>query len=223
MVRVRVALCQVDATVGDIDANLRKILDTLAQAERGGADLAVFPELVVTGYPPEDLLFKPSFIEANRRALDRVAEATGRCAAIVGFVDEDEELYNAAAVLSGGKLHGVWHKQVLPNYGVFDERRYFAPGPGVSQLYLVSGVRTGLCVCEDAWSPLGPVTELGLGGAELVVVLNASPYRRGVMNERRSMLATRAADASASLVNVCLLYTSPSPRDPKTSRMPSSA
>ncbi len=205
MARLRVALCQVDVVVGDLDQNVAKILAAMAAAEREEADLAVFPELAVTGYPPEDLLLKPAFVEENLRALDRLAAASGRCAVVVGYVDEDGDLYNAAAVLGGGKVHGVWHKQPLPNYGVFDERRYFATGTGPTEVFVIGGVRTGVTVCEDAWSPAGPVAQLGSGGAELVVVVNASPYRSGVIPERRRMLGTRAADASTALVYVNLL------------------
>jgi NAD+ synthase (glutamine-hydrolysing) len=203
--RLRVALCQLDPVVGDLDGNVERVLASLAEAEAGAADLAVFPELVITGYPPEDLLIKPSFVEGNLRALERVAAATTRCAAVVGFAEADGDLYNAAAVCAGGKVHGTWHKQLLPNYGVFDERRYFRPGTGPDQLYVIGGVRTGVVVCEDAWSPAGPVARLGEGGAELVVVLNASPYRQGILDERRRMLATRAADASVVLVYVNLV------------------
>ena len=205
MGNLRVALCQLDAIVGDLDGNAEKVIAALAAAEDEGADLALFPELVLPGYPPEDLLVKPSFIEGNLQALSRVAAASRRCAAVVGFVDEEAALYNAAAILAGGKVHGVWHKELLPNYGVFDERRWFRPGSGQDQLYVVNGVRTGIVVCEDAWSATGPVARLGAGGAELVVVINGSPYRHGVLAERRRMLATRAADASVVLAYVNLV------------------
>jgi NAD+ synthase (glutamine-hydrolysing) len=202
---LRVALCQLDAIVGDLDGNAEKVIGALAVAEDEGADLALFPELMLTGYPPEDLLVKPSFVEGNLQALSRVAAASRRCAAVVGFVEEQGALYNAAAVLAGGKVHGVWRKELLPNYGVFDERRWFRPGSGQDQLYVVNGVRTAVVVCEDAWSATGPVARLGAGGAELVAVINGSPYRHGVLAERRRMLATRAADASVSLAYVNLV------------------
>ncbi len=202
--RVRLALCQLDPIVGDLDGNVAKVLAALSEAESAGADLAIFPELVITGYPPEDLLVSPAFVEGNLRALETVAEATGRCTAVVGYVDADCDLYNAAAVCAGGKVLGVRHKEILPNYGVFDEQRWFRSGStgGDDTLYLVNGVRVGVVVCEDAWSPTGPVARLGAGGAELVVVLNGSPYRAGVLAERRRMLATRAADASVVLAYV---------------------
>lgn len=208
MGRLRVALCQLDAVVGDLDGNVAKVLTALAEAEGAGADLAVFPELVITGYPPEDLLVNPAFVEGSLQALQGVAERTGRCAAVLGYVDADRDLYNAAAVCAGGRVHGVWHKEILPNYGVFDERRWFRPGtpalPG-DFLYLVNGVRVGVVICEDAWSPTGPIARLGAGGAEIVVVLNGSPYRTGVLAERRRMLATRAADASTVVAYVNLV------------------
>ncbi len=205
MSRLRVAMCQVDVVVGDLAGNVETILAAMDEAENQGADLAVLPELAVTGYPPEDLLLNPAFVEENLRSLDRLAAASGRCATVVGYVDEDGDLYNAAAVLCGGKVQGVWHKQLLPNYGVFDERRYFAPGTTPEDVYLIGGVRTGITVCEDAWSPSGPVSILGEGGAELVVVANASPYRQGAIAERRRMLSTRASDTSTALVYVNLV------------------
>ncbi|MGH9299865.1 MAG: nitrilase-related carbon-nitrogen hydrolase, partial [Acidimicrobiales bacterium] len=137
MGQLRVALCQVDTVVGDIDGNVAALLGVLGRAEAEGAELAVFPELAITGYPPEDLLIKPSFVGDNLRGLERLAAATGRCAAVVGFVDEDGDLYNAAAVLGEGKVRGIWHKQLLPNYGVFDERRYFAAGTGTEEVFSI--------------------------------------------------------------------------------------
>jgi len=202
---LRIALCQLDVTVGDLDANAEKVIARLGEAEAAGADLAVFPELVLTGYPPEDLLLESGFVEGNLLALEKVAAATQRCAAVVGFVEEDGDLYNAAAVCAQGEVRGVVRKQLLPNYGVFDERRYFAPGDGPDELFLIAGVRVGVTICEDAWSPTGPVGRLGEGGAELVVTLNASPYRAGILAQRERMLATRAADASAALCYVNLV------------------
>ena len=202
---LRIALCQLNVTVGDLEGNAEKVLAKLADAEAAGADVAVFPELVLTGYPPEDLLLEPGFVAGNLLALEKVAAATQRCAAVVGFVEEDGDLYNSAAVCAAGQVRGVVRKQLLPNYGVFDERRYFAPGTDRDQLFLISGVRVGVTVCEDAWSPTGPVGRLGAGGAELVVTVNASPYRVGVLAQRERMLATRAADASSALAYVNLV------------------
>ncbi len=205
MGNLRIALCQLDATVGDLDGNAGKVISQLARAEAAGACLAVFPELVLTGYPPEDLLLEPGFVEGNLLALGKVAAATQHCAAVVGFVEEDGDLYNAAAVCAYGEVRAVVRKQLLPNYGVFDERRYFVPGGNRDTLFLIGGVRVGVTVCEDAWSPLGPIGRLGEGGAELVVTINASPYRSGILAQRERMLATRAADASCALAYVNLV------------------
>ncbi|MGI8751671.1 MAG: NAD+ synthase [Acidimicrobiales bacterium] len=202
MTRLRVALGQLNPTVGDLEGNADRIIDALGQAEDAGADLAVFPELAITGYPPEDLLLKPGFIAGNRAALEKVAAATGRCVAVVGFVDAAIDLYNAAAVCANGALIGTHHKEVLPNYGVFDEQRYFAPGRGATRLWAVGGVRVGVSVCEDAWSPSGPIAAQAAAGAELMVNINASPYYAGRGGERERMLATRASDASTTLVYV---------------------
>jgi len=200
--RIRLALAQIDPIVGDLGGNAEKIIAALATAEKAGADIAVFPELAVTGYPPEDLLLKPGFVSDNSEALSKVAAATGRCAAVVGFVDEQMDLYNAAAVCAGGEVRGIYHKQLLPNYSVFDEQRYFRAGSGVTQLFGIAGVRVGVSICEDAWSPAGPIAEQAAAGAELVVNINASPYYMGRATERKQMLATRAADASCALVYV---------------------
>jgi NAD+ synthase (glutamine-hydrolysing) len=202
---LRVALCQLDPVVGDLEGNVRRILGALERAEEEQADLAVFPELAVTGYPPEDLLLEPGFVQANLAALDEVAAATRRCAAVVGFVEEDRDLYNSAAICAGGKMHGSWRKQHLPNYAVFDERRYFAAGSGSGPLFGVAGAHVGITICEDAWVPSGPVLRHAAGGADLVVGINASPYRAGVLAERERMLATRAADASCALAYVNLV------------------
>ena len=205
MAQLRVALCQLNAVVGDVEGNAAKVVEAMATAEAAGADLAVFPELMITGYPPEDLLLKPEFVERSVRALDLVAAASARCAAVVGFVEPERGLYNAAAVVAGGKVHGVWHKELLPNYGVFDERRWFTPGDGSTPLFDIAGVPVAVTICEDAWSPEGPIARQAAGGAELVVSLNASPYRAAVLDERERMLATRAADASAAIVYVNLV------------------
>ena len=202
MPRVRVALCQLNTLVGDLDGNAAKIIDAYERADAGGCDLAVFPELAITGYPPEDLLLKPGFIRSNREALEKVAAATGRCAAVLGFVDADRDLFNAAAVCADGHVAGTYHKRELPNYGVFDEQRYFAPGTEPLRLFEIAGVKVGVSVCEDAWSPFGPIGEQAAGGAELIVNVNASPYYRNRLTERERMLATRAADASCALVYV---------------------
>src|SRR5436305_1095291 len=202
MARIRIAACQINPVVGDLNGNVGRVLAALEQAENADADVAVFPELVLTGYPPEDLLLKPGFVEDNLEALEKVAARTGRCAAVIGFVDEARDLYNAAAMCAHGSVAGRYRKRLLPNYAVFDEQRYFAPGREPLQLYSIAGVRVGLSICEDSWSPTGPIAEHAAGGAELVLNINASPYYAGRVAERERMLATRAADASCVLAYV---------------------
>ena len=205
MTRLRVAACQINNVVGDLDGNVDCILAALERADAAGCDVAVFPELAITGYPPEDLLLKPAFVADNQAALAKLAARTGRCAAVVGFVDSGRDLYNAAAVCASGEVKGVYRKRILPNYAVFDEQRYFAPGLGDPQLFLIGGVKVGISVCEDSWSPDGPIMDQAAGGAELILNLNASPYYAGRLAERERMLATRASDASCALVYVNLL------------------
>src|ERR1700730_5911011 len=137
MTRLRVALCPINVMVGDLTGNAERIIQAIAEAEQAGADLAVFPELVLTGYPPEDLLLKPGFVADNLEALAKVAASTERCAAVVGFVDEALDLYNGAAVCAFGQVQSVYHKIFLPNYGVFDEQRYFTAGTGATELVLI--------------------------------------------------------------------------------------
>jgi len=205
MGRLRVAACQLNLVVGDLDGNVDAMLTALGTAEAAGCDVALFPELAITGYPPEDLLLKPGFIADNQVALHKLAARTGRCAAVVGFVDTGRDLYNAAAVCALGTVQGTYRKRILPNYSVFDEQRYFAPGEGAPTLFTIGGVRVGISVCEDAWAPHGPIAEQAAGGAELILNLNASPYYAGRLPERERMLATRAADASCALVYVNLV------------------
>ena len=205
MPRLRAALCQLNQTVGDLEGNVERILRMYGRAEEAGCDVAVFPELAVPGYPPEDLVLKPGFVRDNREALDLVAAATGRCAAVVGFVDEGRDLHNAAAVCAGGRILGTYRKRLLPNYAVFDEQRYFAPGTEDQQLYGLGDTEVGVTICEDLWSPQGPMQDQAAGGAEVVVNLSASPYYRGRWQERERMLATRCTDSSCALVYVNLV------------------
>jgi NAD+ synthase (glutamine-hydrolysing) len=202
MRRLRVAGCQFNPTVGDLDGNVARMVDMVEEAEEAGADVAVFGELAITGYPPEDLVLKPGFVEDNLEALAAIAARARDCAIVVGFVDLDRDLYNAAALCHRGKVELRYHKRLLPNYAVFDERRYFSPGTHPLELVELNGLRVGLSICEDAWSPTGPVAELGRGGAELVLNLNGSPFRTGKQHDREAMLATRAADASVHIVYV---------------------
>lgn len=200
MPRVRVAAAQVNTVVGDLEGNAVRILDAYEAAAAAGADLVVFPELTVTGYPPEDLLLRPAFVAEAAETLEKLAARTGTTAAIVGFPEPGRDLSNAAAVLAHGRVQGVYRKHLLPNYAVFDERRYFVPGDDCGPLFVIAGVRVAVSICEDAWSPTGPIAQQAAGGAELAVNLNASPYYAGRLHERETMLATRAADASIPVV-----------------------
>ncbi len=202
MARIRVALCQLNTVVGDLDGNVGRIIAAYDEVEAAGCDLAVFPELAITGYPPEDLVLKPRFIESNREALDKVASRTGRCAAVVGFVDADRDLFNAAALCAGGQVLGTYRKRLLPNYAVFDEQRYFAAGDNPLTLFEVAGVKVGIAICEDVWSPEGPIADQSAGGAELIVIPNGSPYFEGRHGERERMVATRAEDAHCHIAYV---------------------
>jgi len=202
MARLRIAACQIDTHVGDLDGNVERILAAYRRATEAGADIAAFPELAITGYPPEDLLLKPGFVAANLDALQRVAAATVDCVAVVGFVDLARDLHNAAAICAGGEVRGVYRKCEIPNYAVFDEQRYFARGQEPEALYSVRGVPVGVSICEDAWNPAGPMADQADSGAEIVVNINASPYAEGKLARRERMLATRAADASAAVVYV---------------------
>ena len=201
---LRVALAQVNSTVGDLGGNTEKIVDWMARARRKKADLVVFPELALTGYPPEDLLLKPSFIRDNLRQLDQVVAASKGIAAVVGFVDLDLDIYNAAAFMFDGELKGVYHKVYLPNYGVFDEERYFHRGRECP-IFEYGGVRIGVSICEDAWYPAGPVSMQAGAGAELLVNINGSPYHKAKRVTRETMIATRAMDSRAFMAWVNLV------------------
>ena len=206
MARLRVALAQLNLVVGDLGGNVERIIAAVKAAEADGSDLVAFPELSTTGYPPEDLLLKPAFVADNRAALDQIAGASGRCAALVGFVDQDgPRLYNALAVCADGRVAGVYRKRRLPNYEVFDERRYFTPGREPMALYRIGGVRVGVTICEDAWAADGPVADAGRGGAEFVVNINASPYHAGKVQLRARTLADRAIEAGCPIAYVNLV------------------
>src|SRR5882724_2333736 len=193
MRRFRVGLGQINPTVGDFEGNVQKIVEAIERARALGCQLVAFPELAVPGYPPEDLLFKPAFIEANRKALDVVTRASRGLTVVVGFVDKRDDIFNAAAILHDGACAGVYHKQYLPNYGVFDENRYFQAGTE-APVFAVGETSFAVNICEDIWYPTGPTTRQALAGAELVVTINASPYHAGKGHQRERMIATRAAD-----------------------------
>ncbi len=204
MARLRVGVAQINAVVGDLDGNAERVFEAYEAAVTEGCDLVVFPELVVTGYPPEDLLLRPSFVAAAAETVAKLAARTGECAAVIGFPERAGGLYNAAAVCAGGRVLGVYRKQLLPNYAVFDEQRYFEAGNGAAPLFDVAGVRVAVSICEDAWQP-GPILAMVAEGAELVVNINASPYYAGRVAEREAMLAGRAVQAGVPIVYVNLV------------------
>lgn len=201
---LRIGLCQINTTVGDIEGNTRKILSYIREGKRKGVDLLAFPEMAITGYPPEDLLLMPKFIEANLQAVEEIAKATSFITAIVGFVDRDRDIYNAAVLLHDGKRVHAYHKRYLPNYGVFDEDRYFQVGRE-NFVFVLDSTPIGLSICEDLWYPGDPVrTQTLHGGAELIVNISASPFHAGKIASREKMLATRASD-NAAIVAFCNL------------------
>ena len=189
----RLAMAQVNATVGDFDGNTERIISAIQDARDLGADLIAFPELALPGYPPEDLLLKPQFIRENHDRLLQIAAECKGIAAIVGFIDSDSDIYNAAAVISDGEIVGTYRKMYLPNYGVFDEDRYFASGTECP-VYIINGTPVGVNICEDIWYATGPAVVQRAAGAELIVNINGSPFHAGKRAFREKMLATRAAD-----------------------------
>ena len=221
---IRVGLAQINPIVGDLDGNVEQIRSVIDQAESMGCDLVALPELAITGYPPEDLLLRPSFIRDTRAALDRVVASTRRAVVVVGFPEAPDtgshaatthaeavagdshaaiaNLYNSAAVCVDGRLVGTYRKRALPNYSVFDEQRYFVPGVEPLSLFAVGGTVLGVSICEDAWSQDGPIAELGRAGASLIVNINASPYNAGKADARAQMLAERAREAGAAIAYV---------------------
>lgn len=198
---MRVALGQLNTTVGDLDDNVSKMAEWASRASAQRADLIVFPELAITGYPPEDLVLRSEFVQDNLRALEALAKATGSgCDVVVGFVDSSEAgLHNSAALLRGGEVAARYAKCKLPNYGVFDEERYFKPGLGGTRAE-VDGSTVGLSVCEDAWAP-GPPFD-GYSGVDLVININGSPYHRGKVHQREDVLRDRVAETGSWLVYV---------------------
>ncbi|MEK7215405.1 MAG: nitrilase-related carbon-nitrogen hydrolase, partial [Chloroflexota bacterium] len=190
---LRLAMAQINSTVGDLEANARRICDAVDEARDLGANLVAFPEMALPGYPVEDLLLKPQFVDANLTHLRRIAGHCRSITAVVGFIDKTTDIYNAAAIIHDGEVAGVYHKQYLPNYGVFDENRYFRAG-SESPVYVIDGVRVGVNICEDIWHPVGPTALQALADAEVIVNINASPYHAGKWRFREQMLATRASD-----------------------------
>ena len=223
MPSLRIGLAQLNTVVGDIDGNASRIIEVMTRATALGCDVLAFPELAITGYPPEDLLLRSGFVDDVRAALDRIIVASSSCTTIVGFVEQGSAsrgtadhgevtasaqaagrpvLFNAAAVISSGSLRGVYRKRELPNYSVFDEARYFVAGDGPVPVFESHGVRFGVSICEDAWTEGGPIAELGAQDVQLVVNINASPFNVGKSQERAAVVADRASEASAMIAYV---------------------
>lgn len=201
---IRIALAQINPTVGDFAGNAAKIIASVEQAKSAGADIVAVPELSLTGYPPEDLLLKPQFITANRKALNDIIAASTGIISIVGFVDRTTDIHNAAAVICDGELKAVYRKNFLPNYGVFDEYRYFDAGQN-APIFAYGDVLFGVNICEDIWYPGGPTQVQALAGAQLIINISASPYHAGKGRDRERMLATRAEDNAVALAYVNLV------------------
>jgi NAD+ synthase (glutamine-hydrolysing) len=198
MRNLRVGLAQLNVTVGDLKGNVEKIVRYLDCARALAVDLIAFPELAITGYPPEDLLLRPQFIRDNLEALQEVVARSAGISAVIGFVDSDGEIYNAAAVIHDGRVVDVYRKQYLPNYGVFDEDRYFTPGTGCS-IHEIAGVDIGVNICEDIWYPEGPAQVQAFAGAEVIFNISSSPFQAGKRLSRERMLSTRASDGAVML------------------------
>jgi len=198
MTILRVALAQANSTVGDLAGNERKAIGFIQRAQQAAADLVLLPEMFLTGYPPEDLLLKPHFVSANMARLESLARQVRGITAIVGLAHYDGDLYNAAALLHDGQVRGIYHKSYLPNYGVFDEERYFQRGQDLL-LFRLHGATIGISICEDIWYPGAPSEDLALAGAQMIVNISASPYHQGKGAARHRMLATRAADNIAAV------------------------
>src|SRR3954449_8025893 len=196
---LRIALAQINTTVGDIDGNAEAIVNGVRRARAEGAQVVVFPELAVNGYPPEDLLLKTHFLASGRRAVEEIAAEVEDMVALVGFAEHAEDVYNSLAILGEGSVQGIYRKMFLPNYGVFDEQRYFQAGetPAVIE---VNGTTLGLTICEDIWEPGTPASDEALAGAEVIVNVSASPYHQGKGAERERMLVQRARDNLAYVV-----------------------
>jgi NAD+ synthase (glutamine-hydrolysing) len=204
MSTLRIGLAQINPTVGDFAGNTAKIIANIERARAAGAEIVALPELVLPGYPPEDLLLKPQFIESNLKALERIVPATKGIIAIVGCVAKSSDIHNAAAVICDGELKGFYYKNFLPNYGVFDEYRYFDAGQS-APIYAYGDVLIGVNICEDIWYPGGPTQLQALAGAQIIINISASPYHAGKGRSRERMLATRAEDNAVALAYVNLV------------------
>lgn len=202
---MRIALSQINVTVGDIDGNICRILQRIKSAKNLGVQLIAFPELAITGYPPEDLVFKSQFIQDNLTALEAVISESTGINVVIGYIDKDKSgIYNAAAIISNKNLIGTYRKIILPNYGVFDEQRYFTPGTRPT-VYDLSGIKTSINICEDIWSDKGPIECQQQAGAKLLVNINASPYHRGKRQQRELLLSQQALKHNLTLAYVNLV------------------
>tara|TARA_B100001559_G_scaffold141307_1_gene118713 strand:+ start:489 stop:2195 length:1707 start_codon:yes stop_codon:yes gene_type:complete len=206
---LRIAACQLNLHVGDLNGNKEKIIAAYRQAESASADIAIFPELAVCGYPPEDLLLKSAFVEEVQKTLEIISKEVNSCVAVIGFVSGEEaaadpirRTSNSAAVCANGRIYGVYNKRALPDYGVFDEERYFSPGKGKAPIFEIHGVNVGITICEDLWLPNGVVNELATNGAQLVLNLNASPYEQGKIQTRLEVLQQRIEESQIPIVYV---------------------
>ncbi len=204
MTNICIALAQINPTVGDFAGNAARIISAIDSARDAGADIVAVPELSLTGYPPEDLLLRPQFVSANLKALDQVVSAARGIIAIVGFVGRTIDIHNSAAIICDGRLISVYHKNFLPNYGVFDEYRYFDAGQS-APIFDYGDVLFGVNICEDIWYPGGPTQVQALAGAQIIINISASPYHAGKGRSRERMIATRAEDNSVAIAYVNLV------------------
>lgn len=202
MGKLKVAACQINPTVGDVTANTDKIIDVLEMAKRNGASVAVFPELAISGYPPEDLLIKPSYLRRCNQELQRLIGVVDGITAIVGTIEDDKQLYNSAAVIDSGRLVTLVRKEILPNYLVFDEKRYFTPGSDQAKIFIKDGVAFAVTICEDAWFTNGPISKAAQAGAKVVININASPFSIAKRQERAQMLRERCVENGVQIVYV---------------------
>ncbi len=204
----KIAVSQINLTVGNIENNLKKIKDEIGMALKQKADIIAFPELTITGYPPEDLVFKPQFLDSNLKGLEEIIDFSKSkdLLIITGFIDrQNDNIYNSAGIIYNGTLVDVYHKIYLPNYGVFDEQRYFSSGNEIP-VYLFKGIKFGVNICEDIWYPGGPLHYQALvGNAEAAINISASPFHAGKQDYRERMYATRAGDESIVLINCNLV------------------
>ncbi len=214
MQTIRIAGAQIDLLVGDVDANTNRVAELMEWAEGEGADLLVLPELTISGYPPEDLVLRPGFVNANLAAIRDLAERSARTTTLVGFVDRsagphrgavdavERKVANAVALLHDGAIRGIYHKVLLPNYGVFDEDRYFVPGGDGDAVWEIGGITVGVSICEDIWVPDGPPARQASAGAQILVNINGSPYHHGKSHERIELIRRQSAAASVPVVYV---------------------